>query len=136
MAFIREAFTTSQRDSSITDAHLNSGYAAQIAGNGDPANGVPSVKLPNAGLSTAVYGEIMGALNAETVTIKTGGIARFRTNQDIAEIELALQTNQGVHIAEDGLVESSRAPNEGKGLVIGYETESGQTYIIADLDAN
>ena len=34
MAFVREAFTTCIRNSDITDAHLNSEYAAQIAGNG------------------------------------------------------------------------------------------------------
>lgn len=135
---LREKFTACARNSTITDAFLNGGYAARYTTGGDPSNAKPAVTLVgSAADALEVVGEIKGALNSDTVTVQTCGIMHFRTTASIADINAAI--GQGVWALDgtsSGLVENSGTVGTGFGRIIGAETIGTQNYYVVDADAN
>ena len=133
---IHERFINCDPHASITAAHHNGGYAARLHVGGDIANSKPGVDLAGNSNTRRIYGEIRGAVNADTISVQIGGIARFRTNESIAILNAAI--GQGIHAADDtatGFSESSGSVGDGRGQILGYEIEGGVTYIVVDLDA-
>ena len=134
---LRERFTACARGTTITDTHLNGGYAARYAGGGDPANAKPGVQLVGSAADAfEVSGEITSALNTETVTVQTCGVMKFRTSASISNINAAIgQGVQALDATSSGLVENSGTVGTGFGRIIGGETIGTQNYFVVDADA-
>ena len=128
MPLVHEKFLNCGRDSDITAAHLNAGYAARIdttASGADLANGKPGVNLcGSAADANEVFGEIKGAVNANSVTVQTGGILYLRvltaTYANVAAVDAVI--GQGVQAASAtdlGFVEASGTLGTGFGRILG-----------------
>ena len=127
-ALVHEMFLNCGRDSDITAAHLNAGYAARIdttASGADLANGKPGVNLcGSAADANEVFGEIKGSVNADTVTVQTGGVLYLRvltaTYANVAAVDAVV--GQGVQAASAtdlGFVEASGTLGTGFGRILG-----------------
>ena len=128
MPLVHEKFLNCGRDSDITAAHLNAGYAARIdttASGADLANGKPGVNLcGSAADANEVFGEIKGAVNADSVTVQTGGVLYLRvlvaTYANVAAVDaVAGQGVQSASATELGFVEASGTLGTGFGRILG-----------------
>ena len=128
MPLVHEMFLNCGRDSDITASHLNAGYAARIdttASGADLANGKPGVNVcGSADDANEVFGEIKGAVNANTVTVQTGGVLYLRvltaTYANVAAVNaVAGQGVQAVGAASVGFVEATGTLGTGFGRILG-----------------
>ena len=132
---VREKFTNCVRSADITDAHLNAGYAARLTTGGDMENAKPGVALAGSAADTdEIYGEIKHAMDANTVSVQTSGMMRFRSAASVGNINgtigRGLQTiGTGASL---GLVHSTAAAGVGFGHVIGGEREDSTNYFVVD----
>ena len=128
MPLVHEKFLNCGRDSDITDAHLNAGFAGRIdptASGADLANGKPGVNLcGSADDANEVFGEIKGSVNADTVTVQTGGVLYLRvltgTYANVAAVNaVAGQGVQAAAAASLGFVEATGTLGTGFGRILG-----------------
>ena len=139
---VREKFTNCDPAAAVTAAFENGGYSARLTTGGDITNSKPGVTLVgSAADANEVYGEIKGRIDGNTVSVQTGGIARFRvlvaSLADVAAIDAVI--GQGVQAADatsSGLVEHSGTLGDGRGRIIGGELDGGVLYAVVDLDAD
>ena len=130
MPLVHEKFLNCGRDSDITAAHLNAGFAARIdttASGADLANGKPGVNLcGTAADANEVFGEIKGAVNADSVTVQTGGVLYLRvltaTYANVAAVDAVV--GQGVQAVDTGagnvgFVEATGTLGTGFGRILG-----------------
>ena len=140
-ALVREKFTVCGRDSAITASHLNAHYAARVdPTNGDLANGKPGVNLSGSAADALdVYGEIKGAVNADTVTVQTGGILYLRVDTGTLANVAAINAvaGQGVQTdgADSGEVENTGTVGTGFGRILGGLEVDGVLCAVVDADA-